>query len=198
MAFAGPAVLLLVAAGLPVSLAWLRQRARWGCLVLAGLALFPAAQAVYRVASPWPRFDSARAADLVRARCRPGDAVVGTAWEHEYYFRDRREAFRYLHLAPKDPPVAGTAREEWPHRLWLLAAGKTAEERRGYVEELEARGWVIAGRQELERTTVFQLEWGKEHRRIKQVRHSPMASCVMDHWPLSPSGGRSGPPRSRP
>jgi hypothetical protein len=158
MVFAAPAVLLLVAAGLSPCLAWLHGRARWCPLLLIGLLLFPAGQAAYRVGWPWPRFDSARAAAYVRANSRPGEAVVGTVWEHQYYFRDRPQDFRYLHSMAGDPPSLTGAPGRSPSQLWLLAAGKTAAERRGYLDDLRASGWFVRREQQFERTSVFYLQ----------------------------------------
>jgi hypothetical protein len=112
MVFSAPGALLLLGAGLSPTLMWLRQRmsppyaiwlARTAIITLCACMLFPVGQAAYRVGWPWPRFDSARAATFVRAHRQPGEAVAGTSWEHEYYFRDQRESFRSF-WGP--PPVA--------------------------------------------------------------------------------------------
>ncbi len=155
MAFAAPAALLLTAAGLPPTWAWLRRHGRAVPLALAVLALLPVAHSTYRAVQPWDRADAASAAALVRARCRPGEAVVGTFWEHEYYFRDRLAAFRFLHPEPTDPPPpAGPGPEK---RVWLLAAGKTADERRHAFQDLRGDGWALMERFEFDQTTVFHL-----------------------------------------
>jgi hypothetical protein len=159
MGFAAPAALFLVAAGLPVSLLWLGRQARWCPLVLAGVALFPVGQAAYRAVCPWERFDSARASAFVRGHLQPDEAVLGTAWEHEYYFRDRRQAFRQVLPTPTDPPPAGAGQGGPGRRVWLLAAGKTEAERRGYLQEVQSSSpSVMLERYEFDRTTVYLLE----------------------------------------
>jgi hypothetical protein len=160
MVFAAPGMLLLIAAGLPAAFTWLRRFGPLAPFLLAGVVLFPIAQAGYRVGWPWPRADAAGAAAFVAAHCRAGEAVVGTAWEHDYYFRRRRVTFWPLHPAAAEPPSAGGAeRGAKARRLWLLASGKTARERRGYLEDLQASGaWAVRGQVEFHQTTVYYLE----------------------------------------
>jgi hypothetical protein len=159
MVFATPALLLLTAAGLPVAFTRLRFCGWVGPALLAGLCLFPAGQALYRVACPWPRFDSARAASFVRTQCGPGELVVGTSWEHEYYFRNRWIGYRSLIPTPSCPNgyavVNGLQKET---RLWLVAAGKTEEDCRSFLDKLAgANDLYLVGRYEFERTTVYYL-----------------------------------------
>jgi hypothetical protein len=172
--FTTPAAVLVVAAGLPPAATWLGplwagapagRPASWGrrlllCTAgpgLGGCLLFPVCQTLYRVGWPWPRFDSARAAAFVRSRWRRGEGVAGTAWEHDYYFRDQRAVFRALNTGPCDPPPA-TDRPGPLTGLWLLAAGKTEGERRSYLHDIGCHGrWAVCGRYDFLRTTVFHL-----------------------------------------
>src|SRR5262249_44122101 len=75
MAFAAPAALLLVAAGLPAAFAWLKPT-RLGPALLAGVLLVPVAQAGYRVVCPWTRAESDRAAAFVHAQRLPDEPVL--------------------------------------------------------------------------------------------------------------------------
>jgi hypothetical protein len=159
MVFAAPAALLLVAAGLPAVFARLGRFGWVGRAALAGVCLFPAGQALYRVACPWDRFDSARAAAFVHARYRPGDLVAGTSWEHGYYFRDRKALYRSLIPTPCDPPApSATVPARKDARLWLVAAGNTDSERQGFLDEVQKeKHWFPLARYDFERTTVFCL-----------------------------------------
>jgi hypothetical protein len=162
MVFAAPGLILLMAAGLPPTLGWLRHLPGGSrgpglaafCL-LAGVGLFPLAQAIYRVGWPWPRADSVDAATFVRAHCRAGEQVVGTAWEHDYYFRDRGNAYQFL------PQAAGerTLLRGAGSRVWLLAAGKTGAERRESLRQLQAVGTrPVLARLAFRHVTVFYLD----------------------------------------
>jgi energy-converting hydrogenase Eha subunit E len=105
MVFAAPAALLLIAAGLPAIFAWLGRRARFAPLLLAGVLLVPAVQAAYRVAWPWPRLDSAQPAAFVLRHRQPDEPVLGTLWEHAYYFRDLGPLYRHFQAPPNYPPT---------------------------------------------------------------------------------------------
>jgi hypothetical protein len=183
MAFATPAAVLLVAAGLPVAFNCLQCCGRIGPVLLAGVTLFPIFQTAYRVGWPWDRADSAAAAALVRARCRAGEGVVGTFWEHQYYFRDCGESFWVLRPTPRDPPAAGGAGQgRGVSRLWLLAAGKTRAERQESLEDMRAsEAWSVLEQYEFDQTTVYYLE-----RLVKPRRNSGARS-----FSLPPLGRRS-------
>jgi hypothetical protein len=165
MVFAGPAMMLLAAAGLPPAFAWLLRWGRLSPILLAGLCLLPVGQAVYRVGWPWPRFDSARAAAFIRTHGCPGDLVAGTSWEHAYYFRDQKPLFHSLIPIPADPASLGEKgrREamnthQGESRLWLVAAGKTEAERQGYLEILQSmERWNLVAQIEFGQTTLFYL-----------------------------------------
>jgi hypothetical protein len=171
LGYAVPAVLLLLAEGIPLAFAWLRSRSRLGVVVLAFLLLLPIGQAAYRVGQPWPRLDSARAAAFVRERLRPRDLVVGTIWDHNYQFRDLGAGYQLLHQL----------HHPGCRRLWLLAGGKTAAERSLRLRDLESRGFRnVVEQHDFTFTTVYCLE-------------SPDFNALAER-----SGGRSEPPRNRP
>jgi hypothetical protein len=148
MVFAAPAVLLCVATGLPPLLARLGRLHRLAPLALMLPALLPLGQAAYRVARPWPMPDARTAADFVRAHRSADDVVVGTVWEHEYYFRDLGGHFHYLEAAPGD--AAGG--------VWLLASGNDPAVRSWFLERLKERGtWAVQDQVEFTRLTVYRL-----------------------------------------
>ncbi len=103
--FAAPAALLLVAAGLPPTFGWLRKHAWPASLVAAGLLLFPVFQSAYRVVVPWSRLDSAQAAALVLQKRQTSEPVLGSLWEHTYYFRKLGPLYRVLDPQPTEPPT---------------------------------------------------------------------------------------------
>jgi hypothetical protein len=150
MAFAAPAAVLLLAAGLPPALAQLRRLGLWAPALLAAITLFPVLQAAYRVCCPWPRADAARAAAFVREHWRPGDIVLGTAWEHSYYFRDWGGDYQLAAHGSEVPPACA--------RLWLLAGGKTTERQGALLRKAGPVGvWRVVEQKTFVRTTVFCL-----------------------------------------
>lgn len=148
MVFAVPALLLLVAAGVPVALAWLRARSQIGALLLLVLLLIPAASAVQHVIVPWGRADCAGASAYVLAHRRPGDLMVGNSWEYLYYFRHCRSD--YVSLEDASFPTQA--------RVWLLLTGSTAQERLRMGQRYAAAQGRLAELHLYERTDVFLIE----------------------------------------
>src|SRR5262249_33705298 len=152
MAFAAAAALLLTAVGLGRVFALLRcPRSFWGVwpatLVPRGLC-FPVGHAGSRMIEPWERADSDRATALVRDRCRSGEWVVGTLWEHAYYFHGGEGNYRPLLAEPTAPPYplafVKCRPAEDGQRMWLLASGRKVEEQAAWIDELGPAGaWVI-------------------------------------------------------
>ena len=155
--FAAPALLLLVAAGLPPTFAWLRPRAWAAAVVIGGLLLFPVLQAGYRAAVPWKRLDSATPAAFVLAHRQASEPVVGTLWEHTYYFHRLGPLYRVLYPQPTEPPVPpATASAGLPPGLdgraarvtsvWIVA-WRPAEQHADLLRELPPTGgWAVAER----------------------------------------------------
>jgi hypothetical protein len=116
MAYAAPAVALLIAEAVPSTLAWLRARQRWAAVALVALLATPAAHSLYRVAVPWQRADCAGAAAFVLAHRQPGEPVIANHWEYSYYFR---------HVDAFTPweGVKGTS----GGRLWVVISGATPD-----------------------------------------------------------------------
>jgi hypothetical protein len=151
MVFAAPAALLLLARGLTPSLVWLTRFGRIGPVLLAGVALFPVAQEGYRVCRPWERADAARAAAFVREHRQPAESVLGTNWEHDYYFRTLGADYAPLNAAG--------ARKDLPARVWLVASGKSADQRNFWLGQVALPGsWRMLERVEFSLTTVYHLE----------------------------------------
>src|SRR5258708_30768499 len=71
-----PAIVLLVAAGVPPSLDWLCTRRPVAAVALTALLLVPLARAAFYVAVPWPRADCAAAAAYVTPSRLPTDPLV--------------------------------------------------------------------------------------------------------------------------
>src|SRR5439155_17202644 len=84
MIYATPALVLLIAAGVPATFAWLRARARPGVALLVVALLIPAVEALRVVWNPWPRADVPGAAAWVAARRQADDRVLGNDWTHHY------------------------------------------------------------------------------------------------------------------
>jgi hypothetical protein len=148
--YLAPAVVLLIGAGLPPALGWLRARSRPAAAALALLALAAVGTVGYNTAFPYGRADTAAASRYVLARLRPGDAVQGTTPEDSYYFRQLREEF-----IPQGGQLAVPAA-----RLWLVVTAATGPGREKKMSRLVPPGWECLGRREFYRTTVVLLRPG--------------------------------------
>jgi hypothetical protein len=142
-----PAIVLLVAAGVPPALAWLQARSRLAAAALAVLVLAAPGTVGYNTVFPYGRADTAAASHYVLARLRPGDTVKGSAWEDAYYFRHMREQF-----IPEGEAVAPP-----PGRLWLVVTAATARGREEAMRDFAPAGWECVRRREFYRTTVVLL-----------------------------------------
>jgi hypothetical protein len=155
-----PAVVLLTAAGLPPSLAWLWARWRPAAVALTCLALAPVGTVIRSTASPFGRPAIDVASQGVLAELRAGDAVRGNGWEQDYYFR---------HLGSEylrgDGPTAAPA-----GRLWLVVIAGSPEEREATLELMTPPGWQSVERREYYRTTVVMLQAPQEPSRLATVR----------------------------
>lgn len=166
MAYAIPAIVLLVAEGAAPSLRWLRQWGerfhaaekawlRHGCAyLLPGMLyvslLLPLGLTLYRLAVPWNRPDYARASAFVLAHRLPSDNIAGDCWQHFYYFRHAGAVFP---VAPLKPDA----------RLWLLITGaKTMEERLKIARQSQPGAGAILEHKEFANMTVLLMDWVKE------------------------------------
>jgi len=171
LAYAIPAVVLLIAAGTPPALAWLRERSRLAAAVLVVLLVVPAASGLHRAAVPWQRADAAGAAELILTQRRPDDAIVANDWEFAYYFR---QFGAHFHLAPAQPLEPGRrltalgngrtgftlAAHDQPaqaQRIWVVAKAPAAADRQAYLDALPAGEFHLRERYEFRRVTVVLL-----------------------------------------
>jgi hypothetical protein len=148
MVYASPAVILLLAEGVPSTLAWFNVRFRYGIIVLIVLLVTPLGQALYRLAIQSGRSDCAGASQYVLSQRRPAEIVASDAWEARYYFRGI------------GPDYQGT-NDHWPvspNRLWLVAVSADAKERRQIAEKYAEENWRVVKRAEYTRTTVYLME----------------------------------------
>jgi len=148
LVYSVPALLLLIGAGTPIALAWLRARTRLGVLALIIMLLVPAGSAVQHVIIPWGRADCAAAAEYVLAHRRPDDRVVGNTWECLYYFR---------HIGNNYVPVED-ASFPVPGRVWVLISGGTSLERRQLTQTYAALQGRIIEQRQFERIALSLLE----------------------------------------
>lgn len=142
--YAAPALFLLIAAGVPATLAWATARGRWGPAVVQGLLVVPLGLALVNAAVPWPRADCAGAAAYVLAHRAPDDQVASNHWEYLYYFRHLGPGFCLLR-APVQEPAA---------RLWLVITDAQLEARTRLAAMLTPPAYRQVERQEFLRTTV--------------------------------------------
>jgi len=148
MVYASPAIVMLVAAGVPPSLDWLKAKRPIAAIALTVLLLVPLARAAYYVVVPWPRANCAAAADYVTLARLPSDPVVSNHWEYVYYFRGLGAA--HLPMETHAPLTEG--------RVWVVVTGATPAERKPCLDLYQAGDWQTRERREFERTTVLLVE----------------------------------------
>jgi hypothetical protein len=148
MVYATPAVVLLVAAGVPPALAWLRTRGRLAVVPLLILLCLPAGAALRSVTSPWPRANVAAAAAWVHAHRAATDPVLGNDWTHFYYFRQLGSLFQ------DNEEIARQARE----RVWVVYTAQVSAADRLHAALARVPGtWIVLERRDFELTTVLLL-----------------------------------------
>jgi hypothetical protein len=167
--YVAPALTLLVAAGVPPLFNWLSRRSRWLVLVPAVVLLAPLGLALYRLAIPWDRADTAAATAHVLAHRWPADQVVGNQWEPIYYFHHLGPATQMRAEVPADsgewlwlslwgnrsaaaPSIFGGA-----ERLWVVAIGKTVAERQRVLQAVPPVTWRTIEQTDFTYTTVYLL-----------------------------------------
>jgi hypothetical protein len=132
LAYAAPAVVLLIAAGTPAALDWLRARARLAVAGLVLVLLLPLGHSLWFAAFVWPEADVPAAAAYVEARRRAADPVTGNDWTHLYYFRRLGPHFA---LANADAPQP---RE----RVWIVITDMSPHEGRlDLARRMVPDGW---------------------------------------------------------
>ncbi len=148
MVFAMPALILLIGYGLDGLVAWRAEGPPVRRFALA-LGLIPIAVtlgfALYRVAIPWPRADTAIASDYVLTHRQANEPVTANHYEYEYYFRHLGGAFT--------PEMRLLAERPQPARLWIVMTAGDPRTREDYIKNLS--GWQVLERHEFVRTSVL-------------------------------------------
>jgi hypothetical protein len=147
MAYAAPALALLIAEAVPPTWAWLRERSRWAAVALPVLLMIPVVHSAFRVLVPWQRADCAGAAAFVLAHRQPGESVTANHWEYAYYFR---------HLDAFTPWEAMT--EERDGRLWVVISGATPEQLTPLLRSVPPGDWQPLERHDFALTRVFLVQ----------------------------------------
>jgi hypothetical protein len=148
MIYASPAVILLLAEGVPPTSAWFRERFRFGVVLIIVLLLTPVGQVAYRLFNQGGRSDCASAAQYVLSQRRPSEIVAGGTWEARYYFRNIGADYREVN----------ELRPDLLNRFWLIAVSADAGERRQMAEPYTLEKWQVVQQEEYARTTVYLLE----------------------------------------
>jgi hypothetical protein len=155
MVYVAPALVLLMAAGIPPTLAWLRSRSRSRPRARSRLAVAAAVAflligpglAALRVVQPWERPDTGGAAAFVCAHRQPGDPVLGNQWATEYYFRN---------LGPSYLTESGNLTHLTRDRLWIVWSEEAdAPARHQHACGLVLPGWVIFEERQFTGVTVL-------------------------------------------
>ncbi|HWB13924.1 MAG TPA: glycosyltransferase family 87 protein [Pirellulales bacterium] len=147
MAYAAPAVFLLVGAAVPWCLEQMAKRHTWAAAPLVALLIVPVVRAGYCVACPWERADCAAAAAYVSQHRQPDDLVTANHWEYLYYFRRLGRDFVPLETLalPRD-------------RMWVVVTGAGPADREPCLALFGTPPWSTKERREFDRTTVLFVE----------------------------------------
>jgi hypothetical protein len=145
--FALPGLAVILAAGVEPVRQWCRSRWHWGSVAVLLMLATPLVESLRFVAVPWPRADTAGAAQYILAHRKPGEAIAANHWEYAYYFRHEAGDFRFLE---NDPRRHG-------HRLWIAFTTPEAAGRNAVREGLERQGRIL-DRREFEYTSVWLLD----------------------------------------
>ena len=124
--YVAPIVCLLVGAGIPGTVEWLRRRTRWAVIAFWIVLSVPVGYSVFHIIVPWPRADNNAACDYVLANWQSGDAVSFNQWEGQYYFRHQASAWF-------DPAMPNT---DLPKRVWCVAISQELSEREALVSSI--------------------------------------------------------------
>jgi hypothetical protein len=142
--YATPGLLLLIAAGVPAILDWLRPRTRFGVAFAVVCLLLPAVESVKYLIDPWRRPAGDAASAWVLSQREADDLVVGNEWPHLYYFRSLGEDFHYTNPGrPTD-------------RFWYLHASRASDDhRRAEALTHIPPGWRVVRRRDFFWTTAL-------------------------------------------
>lgn len=162
MAYAAPAVFLLVAAAVPWCLERLARRHVWAALPLVAVLILPVARAGYCVVRPWERADCAAAAAYVSEHRQTDDLVTANHWEYLYYFRRLGHDFVPIETlaSPRD-------------RMWVVVTGARPADREPCLALFTAPNWSTSERREFDRTTVLLVERRAGERPVTPLARRP-------------------------
>jgi hypothetical protein len=182
MVYVAPALVLLMAAGIPPTLAWLRSRSR---LAVAGAVVFLLLSpgfAAMRVVRPWERADTGGAAAFVFAHRLPQDPVLGNQWSTEYYFRNLDPA--YLDGPGNHAGLAGMTTQD---RLWIVWSEEVDDPvRHEHACALVPPGWAVLEEREFTWVTVLLIS-----RNASKEAASPLSRAARPGVPPPAPGRRS-------
>jgi hypothetical protein len=144
MAFALPALALLIAAAVPAAFQLRHGRTFPVVVALLVFLLAPAGLSLYRLVVPEVRPDWQAATDYVLRHYRPGDRVLSNAWEPAYYFRALGPAYQSGLDLGAEPG----------ERVWVLVSSASAQYREILVEQLVGQDRQLLQRESFELATV--------------------------------------------
>src|SRR5207244_1359693 len=87
MLYGSAGLAVLIAAGVPASLTWLRRRHRLAPVLAVVTLALPGLRSLQLLVAPWKRAETGPASAYVLEHRRPSDAVLGNDWAHVYYLR---------------------------------------------------------------------------------------------------------------
>lgn len=155
MLYTAPALAVLIGAGVPAVLEWVRSRSRVVAVAALILLLLPGLQSLRRIAAPWQRAETGPASEYVLRHRAADDLVLGNDWSHVYYLRQLGD--RFHHFVGAAPSYRGSA------RAWIVYTSQADEATR--LKEaafaLPAH-WRVLQRREFAFTTVLLASGEKE------------------------------------
>jgi hypothetical protein len=148
MVYAAPALSLLVAAGAPLVLDWLRPRGRLAMGGVIVLLLLPLGASLARLVRPWDRAQTDAACAWVLERRNENDLVLGNDWTCFYYMRHLGERFQPTREVPNAEPP----------RTWVVYIGRIpVSQRLDYARARAPQGWQVVEHREFHNATVVLL-----------------------------------------
>jgi hypothetical protein len=148
LAFATPAVVLLIADAIPPVWTWLRRHTRVAWMLITIVLFAPVGQVACRLFHQGGRSDCAGATAFVLANRQPSETVISQSWEARYYLRG---------LGPAYQPWENV-RSSFPDRFWLIDVAGTAVDRQRIVSYFTVQNWRVERHSEFTRASVYLLD----------------------------------------